>query len=103
MVIAIGGIIFLAALCYTLLPMMDRREAWILPADETVAQRESLVRDKTLYLKALKDIDFEHASSKINTDDYNELKTHYRQKVSSIIKAIQELDQQEEEPEGGNG
>ncbi len=103
MVTVIGTIIFLTALCYTLLPMMEKKEAWIRPTDAAADQRESLVRDKTIYLKALKDIDFEHASSKINADDYNELKSHYRQKASSIIEAIEELEEQAKEPESGNG
>ena len=103
MVTVIGTIIFLTALCYTLLPMMEKKEAWIRPTDAVADQRESLVRDKTIYLKALQDIDFEHASSKINADDYNELKSHYRQKVSSIIEAIEDLEVQAKEPESGNG
>ncbi len=103
MVTAIGTVIFLTALCYTLLPLMEKKEAWIRPEDAAAAQRESLVRDKAIYLKALQDIDFEHASSKINADDYNELKSHYRQKASSIIEAIEELDEQAREPESGNG
>ncbi len=103
MVTAIGTVIFLTALCYTLLPLMEKKEAWILPEDAIAAHRESLVRDKAIYLKALQDINFEHASSKINTDDYNELKSHYRQKASIIIEAIEELDKQTREPENSNG
>ncbi len=101
MVIAIGTVIFLTALCYTLLPIMEKKETWIRPAEAVAAHRESLVSDKAIYLKALQDIDFEHASSKINTDDYNELKSHYRQKASIIIEAIEELDEQAKEPESG--
>ncbi len=103
MVTIIGTVIFLTALCYTLLPLMEKKEAWILPKDAVAAHRESLVRDKAIYLRALQDINFEHASSKINTDDYNELKSHYRQKASSIIEAIEELEEQVKEPESGNG
>ncbi len=103
MVTVIGTVLLVVTLCYTLAPIMEKKEAWIRPTDADADQRESLVRDKTIYLKALQDIDFEHASSKINADDYNELKSHYRQKVSSIIKAIEKLDKQAKEPESGNG
>ncbi len=103
MVTVIGTVLLVVTLCYTLAPVMEKREAWIRPADEAAARMESLVRDKTIYLKALQDIDFEHASGKINIDDYNELKSHYRQKVSSVIKAIEKMDIQAKEPESGNG
>ncbi len=99
----VGTLILIAALCYTLAPMMGEKETWIVPVSAAELKRETLSRDMTIYLTALKDIDFEHASNKINADDHRELKSHYRQKISRIIQALEKLDEQDRKPARENG
>ena len=69
MVMAFSAVIFLAALFYTLSPLRSGRAAWLErenPADERMSALEA---EKKIYLKALKDIEFEHATGKINDGD----------------------------------
>ncbi len=85
-------IVGLAALFYALEPLMQERFAWVEEESELVEEIQVLEAEKKIYLKALKDIDFEHASEKINSDDFEDLKTHYRTKVAHLMESIEELE-----------
>ncbi len=85
-------IVGLAALFYTLEPLMHERFAWVEEESELEEEIRVLEAEKKIYLKALKDIDFEHASEKINLDDYEDLKVHYRTKVAYLMDSIEELE-----------
>lgn len=92
MVMAFSAVIFLAALFYTLSPLRSGRAAWLErenPADERMSALEA---EKKIYLKALKDIEFEHATGKINDGDYTELRDHYRREVSGILGKIENME-----------
>jgi len=90
-------IVGLAALFYALEPLMQERFAWVEEESELVEEIQVLEAEKKIYLKALKDIDFEHASEKINSDDFEDLKTHYRTKVAHLMESIEELEDKERE------
>ena len=93
-------IVGLAALFYTLEPLMHEKFAWVEEESEIEEEMRTLEAEKKIYLKALKDIDFEHASEKINLDDYEDLKVHYRTKVAYLMDSIEELELELEEEEG---
>ncbi|GBE13988.1 MAG TPA: tetratricopeptide repeat protein [Proteobacteria bacterium] len=91
MVMAFTAVIFLAALYYTLSPLREGKTAWLdreNPADKHLSALET---QKRIYLKALKDIEFEHATGKINDGDYTDLRGHYRREVSGILEEIEGL------------
>ncbi len=97
-------IVGLAALFYTLEPLMQERFAWVEEESELEEEMRALEAEKKIYLKALKDIDFERASEKINSDDFEDLKTHYRTKVAHLMEYIEELnlEMEAEESEGAH-
>ena len=89
MVLVFSAIIFLAALYYTLSPLKSAREAWLEGENPGNVRLEALEARKKIFLKALKDIEFEHASGKINESDYSDLRDHYRREVSGVLGEIE--------------
>jgi len=92
----IFGVIFAGALYYVIAPLLGRRVNWIdaeHPDDERMRELELT---KKINLKALKDIEFELASGKINDEDYLELRDHYVRKVSRTLGLIEDLAGKEE-------
>lgn len=83
---------------YVLFPLMvqpsDRLLAVEVAGDDAISM---LKTDKELYLKAIKDIDFEYASDKINEDDYKKLKNMYSLKAYDTMTKIEELEAAEQE------
>ncbi len=76
-------------LVYVFLPMTRERRSWLdTPGPGDEAARE-LEREKESYLRALKDVDFEYASEKINGDDYARLRDHYRLKLARVLAALE--------------
>ena len=99
MVTFISLTLFVAALSYTLFPLMAQRVAWLDEADAGREQYRGLEAEKRVYLKALKDIDFERASDKINVQDYEDLRAHYRHQVSVLLAQQQALEVEAESAE----
>lgn len=96
MIKIIFGVIFAGALYYVINPLLGRRVNWIdaeHPDDERMRELELT---KKINLKALKDIEFELASGKINDEDYLELRDHYVRKVSRTLGLIEDLAGKEE-------
>ena len=96
MIKIIFGVVFAGALYYVLTPLLGRRVNWIdaeHPDDERMRELELT---KRINLKALKDIEFELASGKINDEDYLELRDHYLRKVSNVIGLIEDFTGKEE-------
>lgn len=96
MIKIIFGAIFAGALYYVLTPLLGRRVNWIdaeHPDDERMRELELT---KKINLKALKDIEFELASGKINDEDYLELRDHYLRQVSKVMGLIEDLTGEEE-------
>ncbi len=79
------------AFVYTILPLLHPRQGW-LPAEEEGVRRQALLAEKRAYLRAMQDIDFEHASGKINDRDHAELRDHYAAEAARIIGEIELLD-----------
>lgn len=99
----IFGIIFAGALYYVVTPLLGRRVGWVDAEDPGDERMRELELKKKINLKALKDIEFELASGKINDEDYLELKEHYSRKVSRIIGLIENLAEQEEVVDAHHG
>ena len=81
---------------YTIAPLLMRKEAWQTGRDEGRV-RLFLVQEKESYLRAIKDIEFEHASRKINDQDYEALREDYGRKVAECLHKLEEADAEEEE------
>jgi tetratricopeptide (TPR) repeat protein len=96
MVKIIFGVIFAGVLFYVLTPLFGRRVSWVDAEDPDDERMRELELKKKINLKALKDIEFELASGKINDEDYLELKDHYSRNVSRIMGLIEELAHEEE-------
>lgn len=80
---------------YTLAPLLGPKEVWQTAGDEGGVRR-SLVQEKESYLRAIKDIEFEHASRKINDQDYEVLREDYGRKVAECLRKLEEVDSEEE-------
>jgi hypothetical protein len=81
---------------YTISPLLRPKEEWITVGDEGKV-RQSLLQEKESYLRAIKDIEFEHASRKINDRDYETLREDYKRKVAESLHRLEELDGEREE------
>ncbi len=84
-----NSVIFVAAVVvmvgvYSVLPLAGRRRSW-LAAEEPDRDRQALEAEKRTYLRAIQDIDFEHAAGKINDRDHAELRRHYSAGAARII------------------
>ncbi|MCK5351128.1 hypothetical protein KAJ77_01040, partial [bacterium] len=91
MVKIIFGVIFAGALSYVIIPLLGRKVSWVDAEDPDDERMRELELEKKINLKALKDIEFELASGKINEEDYQELKGHYQGKVSRVMGRIEDL------------
>ena len=107
MVKIVFGIIITGALYYVLTPLLGRKVGWVDAENPDDERMRELELTKKINLKALKDIEFELASGKINDEDYLELKEHYSRKVSRIMGLIEDLTEEGEETvethHGGRG
>jgi glycyl-tRNA synthetase alpha subunit len=99
MITAISVFLFVCVLGYILTPLFQERMAWVGEVDDLDLQWNALQREKKIYLRALKDVEFEHASNKMNQADYDDLKSHYQQKVSEVIAEMDDLESEHEEPD----
>lgn len=75
---------------YAMAPLLGPKESWHEGISNGRARRD-LVAEKESYLRAMKDIEFEHASSKINDADYEELRLHYGAKAAKAMRALEQL------------
>ena len=78
-------------LAYILAPFMKPMQAWLQTSSEEDESIASLKAKKDSFLRAIKDIDFEYASKKINDEDYRDLKNHYSLKAAEIIKKLEKM------------
>ncbi|WP_457575060.1 hypothetical protein [Desulfolithobacter sp.] len=79
---------------FGLSPLLRARETWLGITDPG-EERRTLEAEKESYLRAMKDIEFEHASSKINDQDYQELRRHYGAGAARTIRRLEELENTE--------
>ncbi len=71
-----------------IVPPSERLFTVAVSEDDAVSAMQT---DKELYLKAIKDIEFEYASDKISEEDYNQLKKMYSLKAYEAIEKLEEL------------
>ncbi len=90
MTIAFFILITASIAAYSLAPLLRRQQRWLV-AVEAGTTRKALEAEKTSYLRAMKDIEFEHASNKINDQDYADLRNHYGAKAAKVIRDLEEL------------
>jgi hypothetical protein len=90
MTLAIFIIITVLITTYSLAPLWHPKGRWLVD-DVHGEDRRALEAEKESYLWAMKDIEFEHASNKINNQDYARLKKHYGAKAAKTISDIEKL------------
>jgi hypothetical protein len=95
MTIAVFIIITGLVTFYCLAPLLRAREVWLTTVEHG-AERKVLEQEKNSYLRAIKDIEFEHASNKINDQDYEELKRDYTIKAARVIQDLEQIHEEEE-------
>lgn len=99
MVKILFAILVTGTLFYVATPLFGRKVQWVdaeEPGDEKIRE---LQLKKKINLKALKDIEFELASGKINDEDYQQLRAHYMHKVSGIMDRMEAMALEKELPE----
>ncbi len=90
MIVGFFMLIMICVSAYFLSPLLGPAERWLTDVDYGAARR-ALEAEKESYLRAMKDIEFEHASNKINDSDYADLKLHYGAQAAKAIRAIELL------------
>lgn len=76
---------------FGLTPLLRVKESWLSTTDAG-EERRALEAEKESYLRAMKDIEFEHASSKINDQDYQELRRYYGAGAARTIQSLEDLE-----------
>ena len=97
MMTGISVFLFVCALGYILTPLFQERMAWVGEVDHLDQRKNALHREKKIYLRALKDIEFEHASDKMNQSDYDDLRSHYQLKYSEVMAVMDDLENESKE------
>jgi cytochrome c-type biogenesis protein CcmH/NrfG len=86
-VVAIG----VPALAFVVWPLLRRRGATLgllpLPADP----REQLAEDRRAALRALRELEFEHAAGHVSDDDYADLRARYEAETAAILSELDRL------------
>lgn len=95
MSVAFFILITACVVAFSLSPLLRHEEQWLTGLD-TGARRRGLEADKQSYLRAMKDVEFEHASNKINDEDYAKLRRHYGAKAAKTIRALEKLGKTDE-------
>ena len=85
-----AAIIAVPALAFTLWPLVRRtatRGLLPVPPDP----REQLMEEKRAALRALRELEFEHASGHVSNDDYADLRARYEGETAAILTALDRL------------
>jgi hypothetical protein len=93
----VGALIAVAAVVLVALPfILDRGEDDTLDAPTARGeQRLALVEERDRALAALKELEFDHRTGKIDDTDYRELVGPLRRAAAATLQAIDALDAQE--------
>ena len=101
MSMAIGAAGLTAGALYrTLAPLVDRQDDGVF---EPLGQRERAVleKEKTLALRAIKELDFDRAMGKVASADYDEMMGRLRARAAGVIARLDEDARRNREPNGG--
>ncbi len=85
------AIISLAVALFCLAPLRRPQQRWLADTDPG-ASRRRLEAEKESFLRAIKDVEFEHASGKINAQDYEQLKRFYTMRAAATMAELDRLD-----------
>jgi hypothetical protein len=90
----VGAVVAVAAVVLVSLPfLLDHGEDDVLEVtSERGEQRMALVEERDRTLAALKDLEFDHRTGKIDDDDYREMVGPLRRAAASSLQALDALD-----------
>jgi len=71
------------------LPLFDRRR----PAIKPMSRRESLQHERQDIIRAIREIDFDHRTGKINDDDYKRVREEYVQRGAAVLRELNSLEE----------
>jgi hypothetical protein len=93
----VGALIAVAAVVLVALPfVLDRGEGDSLEAPTALGERRlALVEERDRALAALKELEFDHRTGKVDDADYRELVGPLRRAAAAAMQGIDELDAQE--------
>jgi tetratricopeptide (TPR) repeat protein len=89
-VLVAAAIIAVPALAFTLWPLLARRGSpgvLPIPPDE----REQLLEAKRATVRALRELEFEHAAGHVSDDDYAELRARYETEAAAVLTELDRL------------
>jgi hypothetical protein len=66
------------------LPLMDRRR----PAVRAPARRDALEAERQDIVRAIRELDFDHRTRKINDEDYKQLREGYIQRGAAVLREL---------------
>lgn len=70
------------------LPLFDRRRAALQPP----TKRQSLEGERRDIVRAIRELDFDHRTHKINDDDYKQLREQHVQRGAQVLRELSALD-----------
>ena len=88
-VLLAAAVIAVPALAFTLWPLVSRRGGVVLPIPPDA--REQLLEAKRAAVRALRELEFEHAAGHVSDDDYTELRTRYETEAAAILTELDRL------------
>lgn len=89
-ILVAAAVIALPALAFTFWPLVRRANGRALLAVPPDA-REQLSEQKRAVLRALRELDFEHASGHVSDDDYAELRARYEAEAADVLSQLDRL------------
>ncbi|HHK60589.1 MAG TPA: hypothetical protein ENJ73_02550 [Desulfobacterales bacterium] len=88
--ITVFVVIAVATALFCLAPLRRPAQRWLADTDPDAARRR-LEAEKESFLRAIKDVEFEHASGKINSQDYERLKRFYTMRAAEAMAELDKL------------
>ncbi len=76
---------------FVVMPLLQPSAPLVETGDDARRRVAALEQEKVSYLRALKDIEFERATGKIDEDDYEDLKGFYTRKAAEALEALDRL------------
>ena len=91
MSLVLAGLAVVAALVATLRPLW-RSEPQAALANPTAGERVSLETSKARLYESIRDLDFDHATGKLNEDDYRELRASLLRQAADVVRQLDVLE-----------
>jgi hypothetical protein len=71
------------------LPLFDRKR----PALKPLSKRETLEHERQDIIRAIREIDFDHRTGKINDEDYKRVREDYVQRGAAVLRELNTLEE----------